>query len=70
MKGDCRAAAGDPTKFPDRIGQISESCSQMVLQFHDQIDVSFAFHVRKANEQLRGVKFLLCYLLTFEWVIR
>lgn len=34
---DCRN--DDRTKFPDRVFQISESCSQMVLQFHDQIEV-------------------------------
>ncbi|KAK6115422.1 hypothetical protein DH2020_007691 [Rehmannia glutinosa] len=34
-KGDCRS--GDPTKLPERVCQISESCSQMVLQVQDQI---------------------------------
>lgn len=38
LKGDCQAS--ESSKLPDRISQISESCSQMVLQFHDQIDVS------------------------------
>ncbi|KAI3465028.1 hypothetical protein Pfo_021691 [Paulownia fortunei] len=37
LKGDCRS--GDPTKLPDRICEISESCSQMVLQVQDQIQV-------------------------------
>lgn len=37
MKGDCRSA--DRNKLLDRIGEISESCSQMVLQFHGQIQV-------------------------------
>ncbi|KAK2969410.1 hypothetical protein RJ640_020353 [Escallonia rubra] len=36
MKGDCRNGDG---KLPDRIYQISESCSRMVLEFHDQIEV-------------------------------
>ncbi|XP_027149858.1 inactive protein kinase SELMODRAFT_444075-like [Coffea eugenioides] len=54
LKGDCRAAAGgaDPTstnRLPDRIGQISESCSQMVLQFHDRIDVRVRIKVVSAT---------------------
>ncbi|KAL3505239.1 hypothetical protein ACH5RR_035080 [Cinchona calisaya] len=50
LKGDCRASGGgDPTELPDRIGQISESCSQMVLQFHDQIDVRVRIKVVSAT---------------------
>ncbi|KAL9172505.1 hypothetical protein ABFS82_03G052500 [Erythranthe guttata] len=37
LKGDCRSC--DPSELPGRIRQISESCSQMVLQLHDQIQV-------------------------------
>ncbi|CAK9171741.1 unnamed protein product [Ilex paraguariensis] len=35
--GDCRD--GDRKKLSDRICQVSESCSEMVLQFQDQIEV-------------------------------
>lgn len=28
-------------RLPDRICEISESCSQMVLQFHSQVEVSY-----------------------------
>lgn len=38
MRGDCRS--NERANSHDRIGQITESCSQMVLQFHDRIDVS------------------------------
>ncbi|PON70152.1 Tyrosine-protein kinase [Parasponia andersonii] len=38
LAGDC--ANGRPEKLPDRIREISESCSQMVLQFHNQIEVT------------------------------
>lgn len=48
LRGDCRAGV-DPTKLPDRIGQISESCSQMVLQFHNQIDVKVRIKVVSAT---------------------
>ncbi|KAK4434469.1 Inactive protein kinase SELMODRAFT [Sesamum alatum] len=37
LKGNCRSF--DPAKLPDRICQISESCSQMVLQVQDRIQV-------------------------------
>ncbi|XP_047334228.1 inactive protein kinase SELMODRAFT_444075-like [Impatiens glandulifera] len=37
LTGDC--SSGDQDMLPDRISQISESCSQMVLQLHDQIEV-------------------------------
>ncbi|GAB4852038.1 hypothetical protein Ancab_016231 [Ancistrocladus abbreviatus] len=37
LGGNC---ASDPNdNLPDRISEISDSCSQMVLQFHDQIQV-------------------------------
>lgn len=29
----------ETSKLPDQVFQISESCSQMVLQFRDQIEV-------------------------------
>ncbi|GAB2267361.1 hypothetical protein Dimus_002346 [Dionaea muscipula] len=35
--GNCAGEIGD--NLPDRICEISQSCSQMVLQFHDQIQV-------------------------------
>ncbi|PIN05413.1 Serine/threonine protein kinase [Handroanthus impetiginosus] len=38
LKGDCRSS--NPTKLPDRVCQISESCSRMVLEVQDQIEVS------------------------------
>lgn len=37
MKGDCRSS--EATNLPDRFTQISESCSQMLLQVQDQIQV-------------------------------
>ncbi|KAL9143720.1 hypothetical protein ABFS82_14G252700 [Erythranthe guttata] len=37
LKGNCRSC--DPAKLPDRVCQISESCSQMILQVQDQIEV-------------------------------
>lgn len=42
MRGDCRS--NERTNSHDRIGQITESCSQMVLQFHDHIDVSKIYY--------------------------
>lgn len=38
MRGDCRS--NERTNSHDQIEIITESCSQMVLQFHDRIDVS------------------------------
>ncbi|XP_028082719.1 inactive protein kinase SELMODRAFT_444075-like isoform X1 [Camellia sinensis] len=35
LAGDC--GTGDRDKFPQCISQISDSCSQMILQLHDQI---------------------------------
>lgn len=46
-KGDCQAA--ESTDSPDRMVQISESCSQMVLQFHNQIDVRVRIKVMSAT---------------------
>ncbi|KAL0351934.1 UNVERIFIED_CONTAM: Inactive protein kinase SELMODRAFT [Sesamum calycinum] len=46
LKGDGRS--GDATKLSDRICQISESCSQMVLQVQDQIQVSVRIKVVSA----------------------
>ncbi|GFQ02927.1 proline-rich receptor-like protein kinase perk9 [Phtheirospermum japonicum] len=43
LKGDCRS--GDPTKLPDRVSEISESCSQMVLQVQNQIQVKVRIKV-------------------------
>ena len=37
LRGDNRN--DDKSKLPDQVLQISESCSQMVLQFRDQIEV-------------------------------
>ncbi|KAH9692741.1 protein kinase domain-containing protein [Citrus sinensis] len=37
--GDCSSSHKEKSR--DRICQISESCSQMVLQFHNQVEVSF-----------------------------
>lgn len=38
LAGDCGNNIREA--LPDRICQISESCSQMVLQFHNQVEVS------------------------------
>lgn len=46
LRGDCRG--GDPARLPDRICQISESCSQMVLQVQDQIQVRVQIKVVSA----------------------
>uniref|UniRef100_A0A5B7AFZ5 non-specific serine/threonine protein kinase n=2 Tax=Davidia involucrata TaxID=16924 RepID=A0A5B7AFZ5_DAVIN len=46
LKGDCKN--GGREKLPDRIYQISESCSQMVLQFNDQIEVKVRIKVVSA----------------------
>lgn len=46
MRGDCRS--NERTNSHDRIGQITESCSQMVLQFHDHIDVRVRIKVVSA----------------------
>ncbi|KAL3840352.1 hypothetical protein ACJIZ3_024943 [Penstemon smallii] len=46
LKADCRS--GDPKKLPDRIGQISDSCSQMLLQVQDQIQVQVRIKVVSA----------------------
>lgn len=37
LTGDC--ANSHRERLPDRICEISESCSQMVLQFNDQVEV-------------------------------
>ncbi|CAI9777799.1 unnamed protein product [Fraxinus pennsylvanica] len=47
LKGECRSA--DRNNLRDRIGQISESCSQMVLQFHGQIQVGVQIKVVSAQ---------------------
>ncbi|KAI5353948.1 hypothetical protein L3X38_006842 [Prunus dulcis] len=41
--GDCGSSSRED--LPDRICQISESCSQMVLQFHSQIQVTVRIKV-------------------------
>ncbi|XP_015073821.1 inactive protein kinase SELMODRAFT_444075-like isoform X3 [Solanum pennellii] len=46
MRGDCRS--NERANSHDRIGQITESCSQMVLQFHDRIDVRVRIKVVSA----------------------
>ncbi|KAL8230879.1 hypothetical protein R6Q57_000657 [Mikania cordata] len=38
LNGDCRKSE-DCANLPDRICQISESCSRMVLQFQNQFEV-------------------------------
>ncbi|EXC07348.1 Inactive protein kinase [Morus notabilis] len=43
LAGDCGSNRRE--KLPDRICQISESCSQMVLQFHNQIEVTVRIKV-------------------------
>ncbi|GAA0148981.1 hypothetical protein LIER_08273 [Lithospermum erythrorhizon] len=40
-----RGQSSDYLKFPDRINQISDSCSEMVLQFHQQFRVSVRIKV-------------------------
>ena len=39
MGGDCGSNL-QQEELPDRICEISESCSQMVVQFHNQIEVN------------------------------
>ncbi|KAL0366155.1 UNVERIFIED_CONTAM: hypothetical protein Sradi_3505600 [Sesamum radiatum] len=46
LQGSCRSF--DPAKLPDRISQISESCSQMVLQVQDRIQVRVRIKVVSA----------------------
>ncbi|XP_060199546.1 inactive protein kinase SELMODRAFT_444075-like isoform X3 [Lycium barbarum] len=46
MRGDYRS--NERTNSHDRISQITESCSQMVLQFHDRIDVRVRIKVVSA----------------------
>lgn len=43
LTGDCSSSHRE--KLPDRIFQISESCSQMILQFHDHIEVKVRIKV-------------------------
>ncbi|XP_021658087.2 inactive protein kinase SELMODRAFT_444075 isoform X2 [Hevea brasiliensis] len=43
FSGDCGSSQRD--RLPDRICQISESCSQMVLQFHNQVEVGVRIKV-------------------------
>ncbi|KAK8708030.1 hypothetical protein V6N13_059077 [Hibiscus sabdariffa] len=43
LAGDC--ASNIREELPERICQISESCSQMVLQFHNQIEVTVRIKV-------------------------
>ncbi|KAI3460270.1 hypothetical protein Pfo_016933 [Paulownia fortunei] len=47
LKGNCRSC--DPAKLPDRICQISESCSQMILQVQDRIQVRVRIKVVSAT---------------------
>ncbi|XP_073275841.1 inactive protein kinase SELMODRAFT_444075-like isoform X1 [Primulina huaijiensis] len=47
LKGDCRSNV--PALLPDRIGRISESCSQMVLKVQDQIQVRVQIKVISAT---------------------
>ena len=39
--GDCANAVQE--NLPDRVHEISESCSQMVLHFHNQVEVFCLF---------------------------
>ncbi|XWS25702.1 hypothetical protein CRYUN_Cryun27aG0090200 [Craigia yunnanensis] len=43
LTGDCGSSMRE--ELPERISQISESCSQMVLQFHNQIEVTVRIKV-------------------------
>ncbi|XP_065880285.1 inactive protein kinase SELMODRAFT_444075-like [Euphorbia lathyris] len=43
LTGDCGSSHRE--NLPDRICQISESCSQMVLQFHNQVEVGVRIKV-------------------------
>lgn len=43
LAGDCGNNIREA--LPDRICQISESCSQMVLQFHNQVEVTVRIKV-------------------------
>ncbi|XP_017981501.1 PREDICTED: inactive protein kinase SELMODRAFT_444075 isoform X2 [Theobroma cacao] len=43
LAGDCGSSIQE--ELPERICQISESCSQMVLQFHNQIEVTVRIKV-------------------------
>ncbi|XP_057974631.1 inactive protein kinase SELMODRAFT_444075-like isoform X2 [Malania oleifera] len=45
--GDCESSRGEVS--PDRIREISESCSQMVLKFYNQIEVSVRIKVVSAT---------------------
>lgn len=38
--GDCANAVQE--NLSDRVHEISESCSQMVLHFHNQVEVQFS----------------------------
>ncbi|KAM6544164.1 hypothetical protein CsatB_008611 [Cannabis sativa] len=40
LAGDCGSSHPHREKLCDRISEISESCSQMVLQYHNQIEVT------------------------------
>ncbi|CAK7347638.1 unnamed protein product [Dovyalis caffra] len=43
LTGDC--GSNQRERLPDRVCEISESCSQMVLQFHNQIEVGVRIKV-------------------------
>ncbi|GLU04370.1 hypothetical protein SLE2022_215200 [Rubroshorea leprosula] len=47
LAGDCSGSFR--VELPEQIGQISESCSQMVLQFHNQIEVRVRIKVLSAT---------------------
>ncbi|CAN1273698.1 Inactive protein kinase SELMODRAFT_444075 [Linum perenne] len=48
LTGDCGSST-HRQKLPDRVCEISESCSQMVLQFHNQIEVRVRIKVVSAT---------------------
>lgn len=43
LAGDC--TTGPAGKLPERISDISESCAQMVLQLHNQVEVTLKFNL-------------------------
>ncbi|XP_044510983.1 inactive protein kinase SELMODRAFT_444075-like isoform X2 [Mangifera indica] len=50
LNGDCKSSHAE--NLPDRICEISESCSQMVLKLHNQIEVSFKIYTTFPNSSL------------------
>ncbi|XP_004238593.2 inactive protein kinase SELMODRAFT_444075-like isoform X1 [Solanum lycopersicum] len=65
MRGDCRS--NERANSHDRIGQITESCSQMVLQFHDRIDVRV--RIKAVSALCAGVVAVEAKSNAVSWVI-